>query len=34
MVRIQRRQVAESTGLADAAAYDHLAELLLHGLAR
>jgi AcrR family transcriptional regulator len=34
MVRIQRRQVAESTGLADAAAYGHLAELLLHGLAR
>jgi AcrR family transcriptional regulator len=34
MVRIQRRQVAESTGLADAAAYGHLAELLLHGLTR
>jgi AcrR family transcriptional regulator len=34
MVRIQRRQVAASTGLADAAAYGHLTELLLHGLAR
>jgi len=34
MVRIQRRQVAGSTGLADAQAYEHLAELLLHGLAR
>lgn len=34
MVRIQRRQVAGSTGLADAQAYGHLAELLLHGLAR
>jgi len=34
MVRIQRRQVADSTGLADAEAYGHLAELLLHGLTR
>lgn len=32
MVRIQRRQVAESTGLADAQAYQQLAELVLHGL--
>jgi len=34
MVRIQQRQVAASTGLADAEAYEHLAALLLHGLAR
>ncbi|MFE0462243.1 TetR/AcrR family transcriptional regulator [Kitasatospora sp. NPDC058965] len=34
MVRIQQRQVAAATGLADAAAYGHLAELLLHGLVR
>ncbi|MCU7821083.1 TetR/AcrR family transcriptional regulator [Kitasatospora sp. DSM 101779] len=34
MVRIQQRQVAAATGLADADAYAHLAELLLHGLAR
>ncbi|KUJ67377.1 TetR family transcriptional regulator [Streptomyces albus subsp. albus] len=34
MVRIQRRQVAAATGLSDAEAYAHLAELLLHGLAR
>jgi AcrR family transcriptional regulator len=34
MVRIQQRQVAAATGLDDAAAYAHLAELLLHGLAR
>jgi AcrR family transcriptional regulator len=32
MVRIQRRQVAASTGLDDAEAYARLAELLLHGL--
>ncbi|MCX5393957.1 TetR/AcrR family transcriptional regulator [Streptomyces sp. NPDC006482] len=32
MVRIQRRQVAAATGLADAEAYDQLAELLLSGL--
>jgi AcrR family transcriptional regulator len=34
MVRIQQRQVAAATGLADAEAYAHLAELLLHGLCR
>ncbi|MFR9799660.1 TetR/AcrR family transcriptional regulator [Streptomyces sp. MS06] len=34
MVRIQRRQVAAATGLSDAQAYAHLAELLLHGLTR
>jgi AcrR family transcriptional regulator len=34
MVRIQRRQVAATTGLTDAQAYAHLTELLLHGLAR
>lgn len=34
MVRIQQRQVAASTGLADAEAYEQLAELLLHGLTR
>ncbi|WP_354643373.1 TetR/AcrR family transcriptional regulator [Kitasatospora camelliae] len=34
MVRIQQRHVAASTGLADAEAYQHLAELLLHGLTR
>ncbi|WP_084713988.1 TetR/AcrR family transcriptional regulator [Streptacidiphilus rugosus] len=34
MVRIQQRQVATATGLADAEAYAHLAELLLHGLSR
>ncbi|MCF6525346.1 TetR/AcrR family transcriptional regulator [Streptomyces sp. JJ36] len=34
MVRIQRRQVAGTTGLTDAQAYAHLAELLLHGLSR
>jgi AcrR family transcriptional regulator len=33
MVRIQRRQVAAATGLADAQAYQQLAELVLHGLA-
>jgi AcrR family transcriptional regulator len=33
MVRIQRRQVAATTGLADAEAYQQLAELVLHGLA-
>jgi AcrR family transcriptional regulator len=33
-VRIQQRHVAASTGLADAEAYEHLASLLLHGLAR
>ncbi|MEU7023969.1 TetR/AcrR family transcriptional regulator [Streptomyces sp. NPDC046203] len=32
MVRIQRRQVAAATGLADAAAYEQLSELLLGGL--
>ncbi|CAM5292956.1 TetR/AcrR family transcriptional regulator [Streptomyces tanashiensis] len=32
MVRIQRRQVAAATGLADAEAYEQLAELLLSGL--
>ena len=32
MVRIQQRQVAAATGLADADAYARLAELLLHGL--
>lgn len=32
MGRIQQRQVAASTGLDDAQAYAHLAELLLHGL--
>jgi AcrR family transcriptional regulator len=32
MVRIQKRQVAAATGLDDAAAYEHLAGLLLHGL--
>ncbi|MFF0434421.1 TetR/AcrR family transcriptional regulator [Streptomyces sp. NPDC004327] len=32
MVRIQQRQVAAATGLADAAAYEQLAELLLNGL--
>ncbi|MFF9430784.1 TetR/AcrR family transcriptional regulator [Streptomyces sp. NPDC014746] len=34
MVRIQRRQVAAATGLADAEAYEQLAELLLSGLRR
>lgn len=34
MVRIQQRQVAASTGLADAEAYSHLADLLLHGLVK
>lgn len=33
MVRIQRRQVAESTGLGDAQAYEELAALVTHGLA-
>lgn len=32
MVRIQTRRVAEATGLADAEAYERLAELLLHGV--
>jgi AcrR family transcriptional regulator len=32
MVRIQRREVAAATGLGDAAAYQQLAELLLHGI--
>jgi AcrR family transcriptional regulator len=31
-VRIQQRQLADTTGLADAEAYRHLADLLLHGL--
>ncbi|MFF7181213.1 TetR family transcriptional regulator [Streptomyces sp. NPDC008121] len=34
MVRIQQRQVASATGLADAEAYEQLAELLLNGLTR
>ncbi|QKW09574.1 TetR/AcrR family transcriptional regulator [Streptomyces sp. NA04227] len=34
MVRIQQRRVAASTGLADAEAYEHLAELLLNGLTK
>jgi hypothetical protein len=34
MVRIQQRQVAVATGLADAEAYAQLAELLLRGLTR
>ena len=34
MVRIQQRQVAAATGLPDAGAYENLADLLLHGLAR
>lgn len=34
MVRIQQRRLAESTALEDAAAYAHLADLLLHGLTR
>lgn len=34
MVRIQQRGVTASTGLDDAAAYENLADLLLHGLAR
>jgi AcrR family transcriptional regulator len=33
MVRIQGRQVAATTGLDDAEAYEQLAELVLHGLA-
>ncbi len=33
-VRIQQRHVAATTGLADAEAYEHLASLLLRGLAR
>lgn len=33
MVRIQQRQIAETTGLADAQAYRELAALLTHGLA-
>lgn len=33
MVRIQGRQVAETTGLDDAEAYEQLAGLVLHGLA-
>ena len=32
-VRIQQRQLTAATGLADAEAYRHLADLLLHGLA-
>jgi AcrR family transcriptional regulator len=32
-VRIQQRELADATGLADADAYRHLADLLLHGLA-
>lgn len=32
MTRIQRRRVAAATGLGDAAAYEHLAALLLRGL--
>ena len=31
-VRIQQRELADATGLADAEAYRHLADLLLHGL--
>jgi hypothetical protein len=34
MVRIQQRQVAASTGLDDAAAYEQLSGLLLRGLAK
>ncbi len=34
MVRIQQRQMAESTALPDAEAYTALADLLLHGLTR
>ncbi|MBW0115987.1 TetR/AcrR family transcriptional regulator [Pseudonocardia abyssalis] len=34
MVRIQQRKVAAGTALSDADAYAHLADLLLHGLAR
>jgi AcrR family transcriptional regulator len=34
MVRIQQRQVTAATGLADAEAYSHLADLLLRGLTR
>ncbi|GAA3220875.1 TetR/AcrR family transcriptional regulator [Pseudonocardia petroleophila] len=34
MVRIQQRRVAAGTALGDAEAYAHLADLLLHGLAR
>jgi AcrR family transcriptional regulator len=33
-VRIQQRELAAATGMADADAYRHLADLLLHGLAR
>lgn len=33
-VRIQQRELAAATGLADADAYRHLADLLLHGLTR
>lgn len=32
MVRIQQREVAHATGLEDAEAYRHLADLLVHGL--
>ena len=34
MVAIQQRRIAGTTGLADAEAYEALATLLLHGLAR
>jgi len=34
MVRIQQRKVAEGTALEDAAAYEALTDLLLHGLTR
>ena len=33
MVRIQQGQVRRSTGLDDAAAYEALADLVLHGVA-
>lgn len=33
-VRIQQRELAAATGMADADAYRHLADLLLHGLTR
>jgi len=32
MVRIQQRQIAESTGLTDAEAYDELATLIVQGI--
>jgi uncharacterized membrane protein len=33
-VRIQQRELVAATGLADAEAYRHLADLLLNGLRR